>query len=170
MINMSYLINQSILLNTRHVLRELLTVVVIYCVIIKEDLISMKLENLKLLLQIYISFLKLGFVSFGGGYSVMPLIQIEVVENRKWVEREKIVDIFAVSGSLPGAIALNSSTFVGYSVARIPGALAALLGNVTPSVFIVLILNILFTKYGAYPGVKSAFRGIYPVTWVPAYS
>lgn len=122
----------------------------------------MKSLNYKLLLEIFISFLKLGSVSFGGGYSMIPLIEREVVENKKWIDKEKVVDIFAVSESLPGAIALNSSTFVGYSVAGVPGALAALLGNMLPSVVIVLTLSVLFQKVSSYPVVKSAFRGIYP--------
>lgn len=120
-------------------------------------------NKLKLLIQIYISFFKLGAVSFGGGYSMIPLIEREVVDNKKWVEKEKIVDIFAVAESLPGAIALNASTFVGYAVAGIPGAIAALLGNVTPSVTIVITLSALFSKLSAYPVVKSIFKAIYPV-------
>jgi len=119
--------------------------------------------DFRLLRDIYISFFKLGCVSFGGGYSMIPLIEREVVDNRKWVDKEKVVDIFAVAESLPGAIALNASTFVGCSVAGTPGAIAALLGNVTPSVVIVLVLSILFSKFSTYPEVKSAFRAIYPV-------
>jgi chromate transporter len=124
---------------------------------------KMKNERQKLLLEIYISFLKLGCFGFGGGYSMIPLIEREVVEEKKWVDKEKIVDIFAVAGSLPGAAALNSSAFVGYSVTGIPGAIAALVGNVTPSVIIVLTLSILFVKYSTYHVVKAAFQGIYPV-------
>jgi chromate transporter len=120
-------------------------------------------NKLKFLIEIYISFLKLGCVGFGGGYSMIPLIEREVVEEKKWVDKEKIVDIFAVAESLPGATALNSSAFVGYSVAGIPGAIAALLGNMTPSVIIVLTMSVVFVKYSTYPGVRAAFRGIYPV-------
>ncbi|MCX7841987.1 MAG: chromate transporter [Clostridia bacterium] len=117
----------------------------------------------KLLVQIYLSFFKLGSISFGGGYSMIPLIEREVVHCRNWVDKEKIVDIFAVSESLPGAIALNCSTFVGFSIARIPGAIAGLLGNLTPSVLLVLLLSAVFSKYSTYPAVRSAFSGIYPV-------
>lgn len=120
-------------------------------------------NKFKQLSEIYISFFKLGCVGFGGGYSMIPLIEREVVEEKKWVGKEKIVDVFAVSESLPGATALNTSAFVGYSVAGIPGAIAALLGNMTPSVVIVLVLSTLFAKFSSYPAVKSAFKGIYPV-------
>lgn len=119
--------------------------------------------NIKQLREVYFTFLKLGCVGFGGGYSMIPLIEREIVDKKKWVEKEKIVDIFAVAESLPGATALNTSAFVGYSIARIPGAISALLGNVTPSVIIVLTLSILFQKYSSIPEVKAAFRGIYPV-------
>lgn len=120
------------------------------------------MEKFKLLLDIYLTFLRLGAMSFGGGYAMIPLIEREVVEKKKWVDKEKIVDIFAVAESLPGAIALNSSAFVGYSIGGIPGTVAALLGNLTPSVLIILSLSILFAQVSSNPVVKSAFRGVYP--------
>lgn len=122
----------------------------------------MSKNKVKLLIEIYITFFKLGSISFGGGYSMIPLIEREVVEEKKWLDKERIIDIFAVSESLPGAIALNSSAFVGFAVAGVPGALAALLGNMTPSVAIVLTLSALFSRISTYPMVKAAFRGIYP--------
>lgn len=114
------------------------------------------------MLELYWTFFKLGCVSFGGGYSMIPLIEREVVEEKKWVDKDNIVDIFAVSESLPGAIALNSSAFVGYSVAGIRGSLSALVGNMTPSVIIVLTLSVLFQQISSNPLAQAAFRGIYP--------
>lgn len=122
----------------------------------------MSKNNLKKLLEIYFSFFKLGCFSFGGGYAMIPLIEHEVVEKKKWIEKEKIIDIFAVSQSIPGAIAMNSSAFVGYSIQGVTGAVTALLGNITPSVIIVLVLNILLSKFSSYPVVQSAFNGIRP--------
>lgn len=81
---------------------------------------QLKKSKLRLLAEIYFTFLKLGSVSFGGGYAMISLIEREIVNEKKWVEKEKIIDIFAVSESLPGAIALNSSAFVGFSIAGIP--------------------------------------------------
>jgi chromate transporter len=121
------------------------------------------MKNLRLLAEIYLTFLKLGSVSFGGGYAIISLIQHEVVENKKWIDKEKIVDIFAVAQSLPGAIALNSSAFVGYYIAGIPGAVFALFGNLTPSVLIMLSLSVLFLKYKENTNVLKAFSGIRPV-------
>lgn len=101
-----------------------------------------KKENL---LDIFIIFLKLGAFSFGGGYAMISLIENEIVENRKWMDKEKIVDIFSIAESLPGAIALNTSALVGYSIKGIPGAIIAILGNVLPSIFIMLTMTILLT-------------------------
>lgn len=115
--------------------------------------------DLKLLLEVFIVFFKLGCFSFGGGYAAIPLIEKEVVQNKKWLEQEKIIDIFAVSQALPGAIALNSSAFVGYSIAGIPGAIAALLGNLVPSVFIVFLLISLLFNIAIMKWLKAHFWG-----------
>ena len=122
----------------------------------------MNKNKVKLILDIFLTFFKLGSVSFGGGYSMIPLIEREVVEEKKWVDKEKIVDILAVSQSLPGAVALNVSAFVGYAVGGVPGALIAWIGNAAPSVIIILTLSVLFSKISSYPVVVAAFKGIYP--------
>lgn len=122
----------------------------------------MKRLDIKFLIEIFLCFFKLGSISFGGGYSIVPLMEREVVEEKKWVDRERIVDIFAVSQSLPGAVALNSSAFVGYSIAGIPGAISALLGNMAPSVIIVLSLSMILNQISGNPYIISAFRGITP--------
>jgi chromate transporter len=119
--------------------------------------------KLKQLWEIYLTFLKLGSVSFGGGYAILSLIELEVVDRKKWIDKEKIIDIFSVSQSLPGAIALNSSAFAGYSISGIPGAIAALLGNLTPSVLIMFSLSALFAQFSENIYVQKAFNGIRPV-------
>lgn len=119
--------------------------------------------KIKTISEIYLTFVKLGSVSFGGGYAMLSLMEREVVDQKKWIEKEKIVDIFAVSESLPGAIALNSSSFVGYSIAGIPGAIAALLGNLTPSIIIMAVLSVLLTQFSGNLYVEKAFNGIRPV-------
>lgn len=73
-------------------------------------------SQLKLLIEIFITFFKIGSFTFGGGYAMIPLIEKEVVENKKWVTPEEVVDVFAVAQSMPGAIAINSSTFIGYKI------------------------------------------------------
>ena len=122
----------------------------------------MQTKKLKLLADIFFTFFKLGCVSFGGGFAMLSLIQREVAENKKWVHKDKIAGIFAVAGSLPGAIALNTSVFVGYSVAGIPGSIAAIAGNLAPSTAVVLSLMAFYSKVSSSPLAASAFKGIYP--------
>lgn len=118
--------------------------------------------NWKLLWRIFVSFLKIGPVTFGGGYAMIPLIEREIVTNRKWIREEDIADIFAVSESIPGAIAINSATFVGYRVAGVKGAVAALLGVLLPTFLIVLGLCIAFLQVRDNPKIVAAFHGIRP--------
>lgn len=120
------------------------------------------IKKLRKLADIYIVFLKLGSISFGGGFAIVSLMEKEIVQKRKWVDKETIIDIFAISQSLPGAIALNSSAFVGYAIAGIPGSVVALLGNLTSPVIIIISLTLLFSKFRSIPAIEAAFKGIYP--------
>lgn len=107
-------------------------------------------------------FLRLGAYSFGGGYAMIPLMEREVVDRQGWVDRDRIGDMFSLAGSLPGAIALNASAFVGYETRGIPGAITALLGNLTPSVGITVSLLLLFDRFRDVPLVMKAFSGLRP--------
>lgn len=117
-------------------------------------------NNWKYLLQIFISFFKIGPVTFGGGYAMIPMIEREVIEKRKWVKSQDVSEIFAIAESVPGAIAINSATFIGYRLAGVRGAIAAMLGVLLPTFFIVVLLSILFTFIKDNPYVESAFVGI----------
>ncbi|HAI52757.1 MAG TPA: chromate transporter, partial [Firmicutes bacterium] len=90
-------------------------------------------------------FFRIGAFTFGGGLAMLPLIEREVVEVQGWVEQEEILDIVALSQSVPGAIAVNSAIFIGLRLRGLAGALAALLGVMTPSVVIILIIAHFFT-------------------------
>jgi chromate transporter len=114
----------------------------------------------KLLFQIFTTFLKIGPVTFGGGYAMIPLIEREVVEKRKWVRANDIADIFAVSESVPGAIAINSAMFVGYRIAGFLGAMAAMTGIMLPTFCIVVLLSIFFLRVQDNPNVEAAFVSI----------
>ncbi|WP_280139583.1 chromate transporter [Natronincola ferrireducens] len=105
-------------------------------------------------------FFKIGLFTFGGGYAMIPLIEKEMIANKAWVKEEEIIDIFAVSQSIPGAIAINSSTFIGYKIAGIPGALAATAGVVIPSFIIITIIATFFSRFQNNPIVQAAFIGI----------
>ncbi|MDZ5016597.1 chromate transporter, partial [Clostridium perfringens] len=84
------------------------------------------------ILEMFISFLKIGAFTFGGGYAMIPLIEEEVVKNKKWIEKEEFIDILVVSQSLPGALAVNCSIFLGYKIGGVIGGIMALLAVVLP--------------------------------------
>lgn len=111
-------------------------------------------------LQLFLSFLKIGAFTFGGGYAMIPLIQKEVVENKKWLTDDDISDVIAIAETTPGPIAINAATFVGYKTKGIKGALAATLGVVLPSFFIIILITVAFQKYMKYEIVANAFWGI----------
>ncbi|MGJ9385270.1 chromate transporter [Salipaludibacillus sp. CF4.18] len=119
-----------------------------------------KTFNTKLLVQIFMIFFKIGPVTFGGGYAMIPLIEREVVEKRGWVKPQEITDIFAVAESVPGAIAINSATFIGYRVAGIAGAIAAMTGVLLPTFCIVVMLSLFFLQVQDNPKVEAAFVSI----------
>ena len=113
-------------------------------------------------LQLFLTFLKIGAVSFGGGYAMIPLIQDEVINNG-WLGSEQILNFIAVSESTPGPIAINMATFVGASQGGILGALCATLGVVLPSFIIILIVASLIKSLLKFAGVKAFIDGIRPV-------
>ena len=93
---------------------------------------------MKKIWQMFISFFKIGAFTFGGGYAMIPIIEEEVVNKRKWITKEEFMDILVVSQSFPGAMAVNCSTFVGYKIGGIIGGIMGLLGVVLPSFIIIL--------------------------------
>ena len=115
---------------------------------------------MKKLWQIFASFFKIGAFTFGGGYAMIPLIQHEAVEKRKWVTDEDILDIVAIAESTPGPIAINSATFVGYRAAGVVGSVCATLGVVIPSFVIILALSFVLAQFQDVQAVKYAFNGI----------
>lgn len=117
---------------------------------------------MKRLLEIFWVFLKIGLFTIGGGYAMLPIIQREVVETKGWMTDEEFLDAISLTNSLPGPLAINSATFVGYRVARAPGSLAAVLGVATPSVVIILLIAMVFSNMMAYPVVGYVFDGVRP--------
>ncbi len=113
-------------------------------------------------LQLFLTFLKIGAVSFGGGYAMIPLIQDEVISNG-WLSSEQILNFIAVSESTPGPIAINMATFVGSSQAGILGALCATLGVIMPSFIIILIIASVIKGLLKFAGVKAFIDGLRPV-------
>ena len=119
--------------------------------------------DFKFLFEIFLVFFKISPITFGGGFAMIPIMEDEMVNKKKWLSKENLVDIFAVSQSLPGAIAVNSATFVGYQIGDIPGALSALLGIVLPTFGIIILLGALLGSFQHNIHVQAALQGIRPV-------
>lgn len=116
-------------------------------------------ENMKLL-ELFITFFKIGIVTFGGGYAMLPLIEAEIVNNKKWIAPEDMYNMLAISQSIPGAIAINMATLVGYRRYKKIGAIISTIGVITPSYLIIVIFANLIIKLQQYPEVDSIFMGI----------
>lgn len=108
------------------------------------------------------SFLKIGAFTFGGGYAMIPLIEYEVVARRRWLTEREFCDLLTIAQAAPGPISLNTAVFVGYKRRSYGGALAAVLGTVLPSFFIILVVAIFFDQMRHNHWVDAAFRGMRP--------
>lgn len=121
----------------------------------------MKKEGkLSQILHLFLTFLKVGALTFGGGYAMIPIINREVVEKRKWLQQSEIIDILAISESTPGPIAVNTATYVGYRVAGFWGSFFATLGLVCPSFLIIFIISSFYKTFMSWSIVTAAFKGI----------
>ena len=117
---------------------------------------------MKRLFEIFAVFFKTGLFTIGGGYAMLPIIQKEVVETKGWMSDEEFLDAVSLTNSLPGPLAINAATFVGYRVCNVKGALSAVLGAASPSVIIILIVAMVFNNITEYPVVQYVFDGIRP--------
>lgn len=115
---------------------------------------------MKELLELYLAFLKIGAVNFGGGYAMLPLLERDLVQDRGWTTTQDLTDYFAIGQCTPGLIALNVSTFIGSRRKGIPGAIAATVGFVTIPIVIILIIATFLQGFADYPVVQNAFAGI----------
>ena len=118
------------------------------------------IDKIKSLFNLYFSFAKIGTFTIGGGLAMMPMMQAELIEKRKWITDEELIDYYAVGQSTPGIVAVNVATFVGYKQMGIIGGIFATLGMVTPSLVIIMILAGLINSINDYPVVKKALKGI----------
>ena len=114
----------------------------------------------KTLLEIFLTFLRIGAFTFGGGYAMIPLIQKETVEKHGWISDKDILEIVAIAESTPGPIAVNSATFVGYRVCGFTGALCATLGVVLPSFLVITAIAFVLREFQSMKVVQYAFFGI----------
>ena len=111
-------------------------------------------------LTLFLTFFKIGAFTFGGGYAMLPLIQREIVEKRKWITNDDILEVVAIAESTPGPIAVNSATFVGYRTGGFSGALLATLGVVLPSFAVILAISFVLREFESLKAVQYAFSGI----------
>ena len=115
-----------------------------------------------MLLKLFTTFFKIGLFSFGGGFAMIPLIQREVIEQRKWIDEKDFLDMLVLAQSTPGPIAVNTAVFVGYKTAGVAGAIMASLGTVLPSFIVILSLALFFAEVRDNRYVDAAFRAMRP--------
>ena len=112
------------------------------------------------LLSLFVSFAKIGVLTFGGGMAMLPMLQREVVESKAWCTEEELTDYYAIGQCTPGIIAINTATFVGQKQAGIAGGIAATLGMVFPSLVIIVAIAALLSNFAEIPAVQNAFAGV----------
>lgn len=117
-------------------------------------------DKLKQLGRLFITFAVVGVTTFGGGYAMLPALQREVVEKRRWATDEEVMDWYAIGQCTPGVIAVNTATFVGQKLAGVLGGIFATLGVVFPSLVIITIIAAFIQNFAHLPAVQSAFSGI----------
>lgn len=118
---------------------------------------------MSILVSLFVSFFQIGLFSIGGGYAAMPLIKAQVVDLHGWLTAVEFSDLVTIAEMTPGPIAINSATFVGMRVAGLSGVVMATLGNILPSVIIMLILAKLYEKYAQQTLLKRILEGVRPV-------
>ncbi len=114
----------------------------------------------RLHLQIFLTMLKIGAFTFGGGYAMIALLENEFVTKKKWIEKDEFLDMVAISESTPGPVAINSATYLGYKVGGVLGSVLGTLGVVLPSFTIIFLISLFFDQFLALTYVGYAFRGI----------
>ena len=112
--------------------------------------------------DLFRTFLKIGLFTLGGGYAMIPVVEEEVVDRHKWIDRKDFLDLIAVSQSCPGALAINISVFVGYRLRKLRGAFCTVAGAALPSFVIILLIAMFFHQFQDNEIVASLFRGIRP--------
>jgi len=118
-------------------------------------------EKASLLWNLLISFSKISPVTFGGGYAMIPVIEKEIVETRAWMDSEEMNDVLSIASSAPGGIGVNTATLIGFRLAGLPGAIAAVLGISLPTFVIMLLLTIGYSVVQDNRKITAAFEGIH---------
>jgi chromate transporter len=117
---------------------------------------------MRLLIQLFWTYLKIGTFALGGGYAMLPLIQDEVVDKKHWIDPKEFVNMIALAQAAPGLIAVNSAIFIGQRIAGWKGVVATVAGAVLPSVVIILLIAVYFTQFKQLHTVEAVFKGLRP--------
>lgn len=115
---------------------------------------------MKKLRTLFLTFLKIGAFTFGGGYAMVALLENEFISKKKWIDKKEFLDMIAIAESTPGPMAINSATYIGYHIAGVPGAAAATLAVCIPSFVIIYLISLFFDRFLSLKLVSCAFRGI----------
>ena len=115
---------------------------------------------MRILFDLFLTFMKIGFFTFGGGYAMLSVIEDNCVEKKKWITHDDMMNVTVIAESTPGPIAINCATFIGYRQAGIFGSIAATVGIVFPSFAVILIISGFLDNFLEIEIVKNAFRGI----------
>lgn len=114
------------------------------------------------LFSLFYTFLKIGGFTIGGGYAMIPLVEREIIDRKKWISAEEFMDILSLAQSLPGIWAVNISIFVGYKIRGLKGTVFAALGTILPSFLIILAIALSFTHIEENPWIERFFKGVRP--------
>lgn len=111
-------------------------------------------------LDLFLTFARIGGCTFGGGYAMLPILQLEVVDKRNWTTEDELMDYYAIGQCTPGVIAVNTATFIGYRQRGIRGAICATAGVVFPSLVIIIIIAAFIQQFAHLAVVQNAFSGV----------
>lgn len=126
-----------------------------------DDLMTTKKEKNKLF-SMFITFLKIGLFTFGGGYAMIPLMEKEIVDNNKWLEKEKFTETVSLTQTIPGSVSVNLSILLGYNIEGIIGSIVSAIGVILPSFVIILLIALALRNLGELALLEKAFNGIRP--------
>ena len=117
-------------------------------------------QEVKSLEALFFTFFKIGLFTFGGGYAMIALLEEEFIQRRKWLDKDEFLDMTAIAESTPGPVAINSATYLGYKLAKIPGAATATVAVCLPSFLIIYAISLFFEQFTQLTVIASAFKGI----------
>lgn len=117
-------------------------------------------QEVKSLKTLFFTFFKIGLFTFGGGYAMIALLEEEFIQRRKWLDKDEFLDMTAIAESTPGPVAINSATYLGYKLAKVPGAATATVAVCLPSFLIIYAISLFFEQFTQLTVIANAFKGI----------